>query len=170
MTSVGRGKLPHHRSGGVRIEPDFARVDFANALDDQFRSCLLQDDARAAELHRLDELVLILGSGQNDNLALCVRSAEAPAGLRDRPCTASGGRESRRPGVVSWTTCTTSRPSDASPTTSMSSSSIQQLSKTVTDDRMIVSQHYSDGLRLKLRSHCRSRLVYDSPGFILSKF
>src|SRR5215469_6303950 len=57
---AGTGELPHHRSRGVRIEPDLAAVHLANAFDDELRRGLLQYDTRAAELHGLDKLVLVL--------------------------------------------------------------------------------------------------------------
>ncbi len=60
-------ELPHHRRGGVGIEPDLAAVDFADALHDELRRGLLEDDAGAAEFHGLDEFVLIFGGGEHDH-------------------------------------------------------------------------------------------------------
>jgi hypothetical protein len=50
----------------VRIEPDLAGEHFANRFDDQFRGSLLEHDARAAELHCLDEFALVLRGGEDD--------------------------------------------------------------------------------------------------------
>ena len=61
---VGGHELPDHGRGGVRIQPDFAGVHFADALDQQFRGGLLQHDAGRAQLHGLDEFVLVVRRGQ----------------------------------------------------------------------------------------------------------
>src|ERR1039458_6173819 len=39
------GGLQHDGGGGVRIQPDFAGIHFADALDQQIRGALFQDDA-----------------------------------------------------------------------------------------------------------------------------
>ena len=64
---AGRGELPHDGRRGVRVQPDFAAVNFADAFDDQFRRGLLQHDAGATELHGLHEFVLVFRGGQDDH-------------------------------------------------------------------------------------------------------
>ena len=56
----------------MRIQPDFAGVHLADALHDQVGSGLLQHDAAAAQLHGLHELVLVLGSRQDDDAGALV--------------------------------------------------------------------------------------------------
>ena len=69
-------ELPDHRRRGVGIQPDLAGVDLADALDQQFRRGLLQDDSGGAQLHRLDEFVLIVGSGQHDHPGFVLRGLQ----------------------------------------------------------------------------------------------
>ena len=45
-------------------------MHFADALDQQFGRGLFEHDPGGPELHRLDELVLIVGSGQHDDAGL----------------------------------------------------------------------------------------------------
>jgi hypothetical protein len=58
-------------------------MDLPNALDDQVRRGSLQDNPRASELHRLNVLVAILGSRQDQNartearLLNCLQSRDA---------------------------------------------------------------------------------------------
>jgi hypothetical protein len=54
----------------VGVQPDFAGIDFADALDQQVRSALFQDDAGSAQLHGLHELVLVLRGGEHDDAGL----------------------------------------------------------------------------------------------------
>ena len=61
------GERTHHRCRGVRIQPDLAGVDLADALDDEVRRGLFQHDAATAQLHGLHELVLVLRGRQNDH-------------------------------------------------------------------------------------------------------
>ena len=63
-------ELPDDRRRGVRIEPDLAGMHLADALDEQLRGGLLENDARGPELHRLDKLVLVVGGGQHDHSGL----------------------------------------------------------------------------------------------------
>ena len=78
---------------------------------------------------------------------LFVLSAAAPAGLRDHPCSASAGRESDvRVGLLDYL-------HDFPAIRCLADDfdilfKRQQLSETVTDDRVIVRQHYSNGLGL----------------------
>ena len=55
-----RSELTHDSRSRMGIQPDFARMPLADALDDQFGRRLLQDDPRTTEFHGLYELVLVL--------------------------------------------------------------------------------------------------------------
>jgi hypothetical protein len=51
----------------MRIQPDLPGVDFADALDQQVRRGLLEDDSGRPQLHRLHELVLVVRGRQHDD-------------------------------------------------------------------------------------------------------
>ena len=70
-------ELPDDGRGGVGIQPDFSGVDFADALDEQFGRGLLQNDSGGAQLHRLDEFVLVVGSGENNHAGFVFGDLEA---------------------------------------------------------------------------------------------
>src|ERR1700682_4515318 len=55
----GSRELAHYSRRGMGIQPDLAPMHLADALDDEVRRGLLQDNARTAELHGLDEFVLV---------------------------------------------------------------------------------------------------------------
>src|ERR1700694_4293051 len=44
------GELAHYRRRGVGVQPDLAPMHLADALDDEVRRGLLQNDARTAQL------------------------------------------------------------------------------------------------------------------------
>src|SRR5580658_2619878 len=69
---AGGGELPHDRRRGVRIQPDLAAMNLADAFDDQFGRGLLEHDTGAAELHGLHEFVLVFGSREDDDAGALV--------------------------------------------------------------------------------------------------
>ena len=70
-------ELADDGGGGVGIEPDFAGVDFADALDEQFRRGLLQNNSGGPQLHRLDEFVFVVGSGENNHAGFVLGDLKA---------------------------------------------------------------------------------------------
>ena len=60
-------KLAGDSRGGVGIEPDLSGVDLTDTLHEQFRCSLLQNNSGGSQLHRLDEFVFIVGSGENNH-------------------------------------------------------------------------------------------------------
>src|SRR5438477_44684 len=69
-------ELANHGGGCMRIQPDLTGVDFADALDEQIRSGLLQDNPGGAQLHRLDEFILVVRSRQNNDASFVLRSLQ----------------------------------------------------------------------------------------------
>ena len=69
-------ELPDPGSGGVRIEPDFSGVDLANTFDEQFGRGLLQNNSAGPQLHRLNELILIVGCGPENHARLVFRGPQ----------------------------------------------------------------------------------------------
>src|SRR5437588_8030777 len=66
---IRRGsKLPDDRSGGIGVEPNFARMHLLNALFDEAGVCAFEEDTGAAQLHGLDELLFIIGASEKNDL------------------------------------------------------------------------------------------------------
>jgi hypothetical protein len=73
LGAIARGReLPHDRRSGVRIQPDFAAMHFADAFDDEFGRGLLEHDTGTAQLHGLHEFVLVFRSREDDDAGALV--------------------------------------------------------------------------------------------------
>src|ERR1700730_15569658 len=63
----GFGEGLHDLGGHAVVEPDFAGINAMDALDEQVRGGLLEDDAAGATGAGTDDVAVVFGSGEDHN-------------------------------------------------------------------------------------------------------
>ena len=143
-----------HFGGHAIVQPDFAVVDFADALQQQIAGGLLQHDAARAQAHGANHVAIVFGGGEHDDAR---RQSNRNSLLRARPgrlFPACADRAEEYPASAWRASSMHSLPLEASPTICDVVGAFEQLAQAVAKDGVVV--RHQDANRLFRFRHVNS--------------